>query len=214
MLDMDNGPRTPPATTVARPVVSREEFLFRYYIDLATESCKYGEDLEEEMAETKAELQELGKWPDVIAYFIYLEEEKMKIEEARVARLERLAELDKEMDEKREAHKLKIATMHEAALRQMADDKARVLAKLAARQVATVKDGEACKYYRNNGTPEPAREGWNEGCDYHKQGKCKHVHPDEPGWDAAVAKRKAPGHNHGHKSGHYHKKPAGGAGRW
>lgn len=214
MMDYDNGPRTPPAPTAPRPAISREEMLFMYYIDLATDPWKYGADLEEEMAETMAELQELGKWPEVIAHLIYLEEEKMRIEEERAAKNERLAELDKVIEEKRQKHKLKIAAMEEAARRQVAEDKARAAAKLAARQVATVKDGEACKYYRDNGTPEPAREGWEAGCDYHKQGKCKHVHPDEAGWDAAVAKRKANRKNHGHRHEHHHAPRGGGGGRW
>jgi hypothetical protein len=207
MIGYNSRPTTPP-NTVTRPVISHDEILFLYYIDLVTDPYKYGDELDKEMATVEAELRELGKWPDVISYLIYLEEEKMRIEEDRAAKLEKFMESEKIMDEKRQKHKLKIVGMQEAARQQVANDKARAAAKLAARQVATVKDGEACKYYRDNGIPEPAREGWEAGCGYHKEGKCTHVHPDEPGWEAAVAKRKIA--RSGHRHGHYNNAPRSG----
>lgn len=203
MMERESVVVTPP-TTVPRSEISREEFLFRYYIDLATDPCKYGTDLEMEMADTKAELEELGKWADVLAHLIHLEEEKMKVVEERVAKDKEYAEWSAVLEKKRLDHQMKIAAMKEAAVKAIEEDKVRVATKLAARQLATVKSGRACRYFRNNGMPEPAKDGWEAGCGYHKEGKCRDIHPDEPGWNEAVATRKA---YHGH-----HHAPRGGGG--
>lgn len=211
MMDEDNGPRTPPAQAVFVEEISPVERLIRYAVDLLTEGSKYGEDLETELDETSAELESLGLWDALDEYLVYLEEVEKRVNEERDARLKELQEMEDLAEQKRLEHALKIAAMEKAAREQVEAEKAAALAAIAARHVTSTKNGTACKYYRNDGSPEPASKGWEPGCGYHKEGKCKHVHPDEPGWDEAVAKRKAEGHKHKH--GH-HKKPAGGAGRW
>jgi hypothetical protein len=191
MMDRDESGVVTPPITIVKSEISREEFLFRYYIDLTIDPCKYGTDLEMEMAETQAELEEMGKWPEVLSHLIRLEEEKMKVEEERLLSNKMYAEKLAAIEKKRAEHNAKIAAMKEAAAKAFEEDKALVAAKIAARKTATAKNGIACKYFRDNGTPEPARDGWEPGCGYHKEGKCPCIHPDEPGWDAAVAARRA-----------------------
>ena len=183
------------------PEPTRAEFLFKIYMDYVEDPWKYGKDLEAEMAETEAELRKIGAWADVESHLNHLAEVERVLDEERAAEMAKAKEQAAIQEEKDREHKLKIAAMEEAARKAIAEDKARVAAALAARQVATVKNGRACKYFRNDGSPEPAQEGWVAGCGYHKEGKCPCIHPDEPGWDEAVANRKAhgrpPSHHHG-----------------
>lgn len=188
MMPRESGVETPPPV---RSKISHEEFIFWYYIDLATEPYKYGKDLETEMAKTQAELEEMETWPEVLSYLIGLDESKMKVEEERRLYNEKEDARMAAIEEKRLEHETRIAAMKEAAAKAYEEDKVNAAAKIAARHVAIAKNGIACKYFRNNGTPEPARDGWESGCNYHKEGKCPCVHPEEPGWDAAVVARKA-----------------------
>jgi hypothetical protein len=191
IMSLDKSGAMTPPKPVAKPEITREEFLFRYYIDLATDPWKYGSELEMEMAETQAELEELGKWAEVLSHLILLEQEKMKIEEERAAKLEASIKKNEAFEAKRREHQKKIAAMKEVAAKAWKEEKDNAAAKIAGRQVATAKNGIACRYFRDNGMPEPATNGWEPGCDYYKHGKCPCIHPDEPGWDEAVVARKA-----------------------
>lgn len=62
------------STTAIRSAISHEEFLFRYYTDLMTDPYLYGSDLEDEKADTEAELRDLGKWDDVLTHLVYLKD--------------------------------------------------------------------------------------------------------------------------------------------
>jgi len=193
------------------PAPTREEFLSYLYIDYLEEPWKHGSELEEALADIAAELRELGEWERFQSYLTELEEKARKMEEERANEAAKAAEKAALREEKEREHKLKVAAMEEAARKELAEVKARAAAALAARQVVATKNGQACKYFRNNGMPEPASEGYNEGCDYHKLGKCPFVHPDEAGWSEAVAKRTANHKTHHH---HHHAPRGAGGGNW
>lgn len=186
-----------------KPAPTRSQILSALRIDYEEEPWKYGNELEELKAKTEAELRAIGAWADVESHLNRLAEAERADEAQRAAKQKERAEKAAIQEEKNREHKLRIAEMEEAARKEIAEERARVAAALAARQAMTkvAKNDQACKYFRNNGTAEPAEKGWEPGCAYHKIGKCPFVHPDEQGWDAAVAKRKAQGRPPRHPSG-------------
>ena len=178
-----------------KPAPTRAQILSALRIDYEEEPWKYGNELEELKAKTEAELRAIGAWADVESHLNRLAEAERADEAQRAAKQRERAEKAAIQEEKDREHRRRIAEMEEAIRRTLAEEKARVAAALAARQSMTVvaKNGHACKYYRNNGLPEPAQDGWEAGCGYHKIGKCPFIHPDEPGWKEAAEKRKSHG---------------------